>query len=254
MWILFKVLLLSTVAAVIGTGLGGLAGSLIRRDDLKAVSLMLSFAGGLMLSLVCLELLPQALSSVHSSGAQGLYRVLLGIICGYGSVGLLSGAVCEGGSGKKRRLNAMLLSGLVLCAAIALHNFPEGMVIGSACAIDGETALGYGLIMAAVLGLHNIPEGMALGVSLTSGGMGRTGSVMLSAAAGLPSVLGALLGWYMGSLSPMLLAMSLSFSAGAMLYVVLAELLPESNSLRSGKAPATAAFVGVLLGLLICRI
>lgn len=254
MWVLMKVLLLSTVAAVVGTGLGGFAGSLIRRNDLKAVSLMLSFAGGLMLSVVCLELLPEALLSVRDSGRSGLYRVLLGIICGYGSVGLLSGAVCQGGSGKRGRLSAMLVSGLVLCAAIALHNFPEGMVIGSACAIDGETALGYGLIMAAVLGLHNIPEGMAVGVSLTSGGMGRAGSVLLAAASGLPSVLGALLGWYMGSLSPELLAMSLSFSAGAMLYVVLAELLPEGNSHHSGKAPAAAAFVGVLLGLLICRI
>lgn len=254
MGLIFNILLLSTVAAVIGTGLGGFGGSLIKRSDLKAVSLMLSFAGGLMLAVVCLELLPKAMDGVQARGREGLFRVLAGIVCGYGSVCLLSGAVCGEKSGRLRRRNVMLISGIVLCAAIALHNFPEGMVIGSACAIDGGSALGYGLIMAAVLGLHNIPEGMAVGVTLTSGGMRRLTTVLLTAASGLPSVLGALLGWYLGGLSPMLLAMSLSFSAGAMLYVVLAELLPEGNSLNPGRWSAAAAFLGLLLGLIICRI
>jgi len=253
MWALMNVLLLNSVAAVVGTGLGGAAGSLIKRDDLKAVSLMLSLAGGLMLSVVCLDLLPQAMDAVRPEGSEGLYKILLGIVCGYGSVGLVSSAVGAGGGGRSRR-GGILMSGFILCAAIALHNFPEGMVIGSACALDGSRALGYGLIMAAILGLHNIPEGMAVGVTLTSGGMGRFSTILVTAAAGIPSVLGAVLGWYLGNISPMLLAMSLSFSAGAMLYVVLAELLPESNSLGTGKAPAAAAFLGILLGLFISRI
>lgn len=252
MWVLMKVLLLSFVAAVIGTGLGGLAATLIRRDDLKSVALMLSFAGGLMLSVVCLELLPEAMDAVRHRGGGGLARVLLGLVCGYGGVGLISGVVCTVDGGRRRR-NAMLLSALVLCAAIALHNFPEGMVIGSAVVIDGEGVLGLGLIMAAILGLHNIPEGMALGLSLRCAGLKRGKTLLLTAAAGLPSVLGALAGWYMGSLSPELLALSLSFSSGAMLYVVLAELLPEGSS-RQSRLPAAAAFLGLLLGIIICRL
>ena len=66
---------------------------------------------------------------------------------------LLSGAVCQGGSGKRGRLSAMLVSGLVLCAAIALHNFPEGMATFVSALRDPEIAIPIVVAIA----IHNIP-------------------------------------------------------------------------------------------------
>ena len=82
--------------------------------------------------------------------------------------------------------------------------------------------------MAIVIGLHNIPEGMAVAVPLISGGMPKWKAVVITAITGAPTIIGALMGYYIGVLGPVALALALSFASGAMLYVVFAELIPES--------------------------
>ena len=76
-------------------------------------------------------------------------------------------------------------------------------------------------------------------------------AVALTAATGIPTVLGAMLGYYLGSLGPAALAMSLSFASGAMLYVVFGELLPEAVSLWQSQLPALAAVAGIMTGMVI---
>ena len=143
----------------------------------------------------------------------------------------------------------LFVAGIVMACAIALHNVPEGMVIGASFAAEGMAA--GGLAMAVVIGLHNIPEGMAVSVPLTTGGMNRVKAVILTALTGAPTVLGAILGYYLGTLSPMMLATSLSFASGAMLNVSFSELLPESILMWRSKMPAFAVIVGVFVGMAI---
>jgi ZIP family zinc transporter len=126
--------------------------------------------------------------------------------------------------------------------AIALHNLPEGMVIGAsgAGAALGVTFSGAPLILAVVIGLHNLPEGMAVSTPLIAGGMGRIGAVLVTALSGAPTVLGALLGYHMGMAGPLSFSLSLSFASGAMLYVVFGELLPAATLMGRSKEPALA--------------
>ena len=140
-----------------------------------------------------------------------------------------------------------------MAAAIALHNVPEGMVIGTSFArTASETLLNRGgLTMAIVIGLHNIPEGMAVAVPLISGGMPKWRSAVVTALTGFPTILGALFGFTVGAMGPTALALSLSFASGAMLYVVFGELLPESILMWRSKLPATATIIGMLTGLII---
>ena len=140
-----------------------------------------------------------------------------------------------------------------MAAAIALHNVPEGMVIGASFAKSADQLLANrgGLIMSLVIGLHNIPEGMAVAVPLISGGMSRWHSVGVTALSGAPTILGAVLGFLIGTISPTALVISLSFASGAMLYVVFGELLPESILMWKSKLPAAVAVLGLLTGLII---
>ena len=149
--------------------------------------------------------------------------------------------------------SGLFLAGLVMAAAIALHNVPEGMVIGASFATTVDQLLTNrgGLIMALVIGLHNIPEGMAVAVPLISGGMSKWRSVGVTALSGSPTILGALMGYLIGAISPTALVISLSFASGAMLYVVFGELLPESILMWKSKLPAALAVLGMLTGLLI---
>ena len=107
------------------------------------------------------------------------------------------------------------------------------------------------LTLAILIGLHNIPEGMAVSVPLIAGGMKKWKSVLLTAASGIPTMIGALLGFLLGDLGALGLALSLGFASGAMLYVVFGEILPQAILLHHSKIPAFSVIAGMLVGILI---
>ena len=245
MGLLGEVLLITAAAGIGGTGAGGLVACLFRRDSSRAVSLLLSFAAGVMTAVVCFDLLADAVSP----GAGRLWLTVSGILLGCAVTGVLNVWIGRrNGTG-----GGLFLAGLVMATAIALHNVPEGMVIGASFAREAARSASArsGLVMAAVIGLHNIPEGMAVAVPLISGGMGRARAAGAAALTGAPTVLGALLGFSLGTLGPAALTLALSFASGAMLYVVFGELLPESSLMWRGKAPALAAVLGIITGMVI---
>ena len=138
-----------------------------------------------------------------------------------------------------------------MASAIALHNVPEGMTIGAAYASDGGAMGGAAIVLAVLIGMHNIPEGMAVSVPLIAGGMVKWKAVLITASSGIPTIIGALLGYLLGELGPLGLALSLGFASGAMLYVVFGEILPQAILMYRSKLPAFSAIGGMLLGLLI---
>ena len=231
-----QVLLVTAAAGIGGTGLGGGAACLLRRDSSRMVSLLLSFAAGVMVAVVCFDLLAET--------APGRLTVTaLGILGGYGVTAGLNRVLEQTGPAAGR--SGLLLAGVVMAAAIALHNVPEGMVIGAAFAA-GEADSGW--LLAAVIGMHNIPEGMAVSVPMTAGGERRWKAAALAALTGAPTVLGAALGFAVGGMSPAALAVVLSLASGAMLYVVFAELLPEAVGLWQSKLHALAVGMGMIVG------
>ena len=277
-WMLVAI---TALAGVGGTGLGGVVACLFRKDSDKTVSLLLSFAAGVMTAVVCFDLLTEALNT--DGRAANVWLVVCGVIVGFVVIALLNAWIDkttnhevahidkdhprtadsleelthanhlqEHLEGRQPR-SGLFLAGLVMAAAIALHNVPEGMVIGSSFAVTVDEILSNrgGLLMALVIGLHNIPEGMAVAVPLISGGMSKWKSVGVTALSGAPTILGAVLGFLIGAISPTALVISLSFASGAMLYVVFGELLPESILMWKSKMPAMLAVLGLLTGLII---
>ena len=277
-WLLVGI---TAIAGVGGTGMGGVVACLFRKDSDRTVSLLLSFAAGVMTAVVCFDLLTEAINTEGTVSNVGL--VILGVIVGFVLIALLNAWIDKATNhevahidenhprtadsleelthanhlhehleGRQPR-SGLFLAGLVMAAAIALHNVPEGMVIGASFArtLDQILSNRGGLIMALVIGLHNIPEGMAVAVPLISGGMKKWRSVGVTALSGAPTILGALMGFLIGAISPTALVISLSFASGAMLYVVFGELLPESILMWKSKLPAALAVLGMLTGLAI---
>ncbi len=277
-WLLVGI---TALAGVGGTGMGGVIACMFRKDSDKTVSLLLSFAAGVMTAVVCFDLLTEAL---HADGeTAAVWPVAFGVIVGFVVIALLNAWIDKSTNHEVAHIDAnhprtadsleelthanhlqehmtgrqprsgLFLAGLVMAAAIALHNVPEGMVIGASFASTADQILDNrgGLIMAVVIGLHNIPEGMAVAVPLISGGMSKVRSVGVTALSGAPTILGAVLGFLIGTISPTALVLSLSFASGAMLYVVFGELLPESILMWKSKLPAALAVLGMLTGLII---
>ena len=115
----------------------------------------------------------------------------------------------------------------------------------------GERVTHSDFLLLSAITLHNIPEGMAVAVPLIAGGMGRVRAVCVTALSGLPTVIGALLGYWLGSMGPLWHTLSLAFASGAMLYVVFGELLPESILMWRSKMPSFAAIIGIWAGIFI---
>ena len=239
---LWETMLVTAAAGIGGTGLGGLLATLFRRDSGREASLLLSFAAGVMVSVSCFGLLTEA------AAPGSMHLVVMGVFLGCGITAGLNALLDHG-----RPTGGLVLAGLVMAAAIALHNVPEGMVIGASFARGAANPASPrgGLVMAAVIGLHNIPEGMAISAPMVAGGERRWRAAGLAALSGAPTVLGAALGYCLGTLGPTALTLTLSFAAGAMLYVVFGELLPEAAGLWKSKLPALTAVLGILVGMLI---
>ena len=270
-----KLMRVTAISGVGGTGLGGLTGALMQKDSKRTVSLLLSFAGGVMLSVVCFDLITEAIET-----GMGVWTVAAAVALGVGITFFLNYLIDRKTNpevphidenhpktaddldelihadhlnqhyAKKDTKLGLFVAGIVMASAIALHNVPEGMTIGASYAHEdmiGKAAL----LLAVIIGLHNIPEGMAVSVPLISGGMAKWKAVLITAASGIPTILGALLGYALGEIGPFGLTLSLGFASGAMLYVVFGEILPQSILMYHSKLPAFSAIAGILAGLLI---
>lgn len=280
---IINIILITLISGVGGTGVGGIVGALFRKDSKKTVSLLLSFAAGVMLSVVCFDLVVNAINPENSNVQTNIFVVCAGIIIGVAVVYLLNTAIdrrtdkevphksntdhpktaddldelihsnhyAQHASSATETKKSLFVAGIVMASAIALHNMPEGMTIGASMAVGNDIYSNSGILLAILIGLHNIPEGMAIVVPLISGGMRKLNAVAITAASGFPTVIGAILGYAIGDVGPLGLALSLSFASGAMLYVVFGEILPQSILMHRSKLPAFSAIAGILVGLLI---
>ena len=111
--------------------------------------------------------------------------------------------------------------------------------------------ISFALVLAILIGLHNIPEGMAISVPLINGGISKRRAVLLTALSGAPTIIGAILGFLIGDIGTLGLALSLSFASGAMLYVTFGEILPQSILMYRSKLPAFFVIIGILVGLIV---
>ena len=276
MGVLSTLILTTAIAGVVGTGLGGLIGALLQKDSNRTVSLLLSFAGGVMLAVVCCDLVIESIET-----DVGIFAVIGSIALGVAVIYFLNWLIDRKTNPEVPHIDAnhphthddldelihadhfrehynhqdsrlaLFVAGMVMACAIALHNVPEGMTIGASYASTDGVMGRAAMTLAILIGLHNIPEGMAVSVPLISGGMTKWKAVCVTAASGIPTVVGAVLGYWLGEIGALGLCMSLGFASGAMLYVVFGEILPQAILMYHSKLPAFSAIAGILAGILI---
>lgn len=237
-----------TLVAGLATGLGGVAAAAVRLSP-RGLAACMGFAGGVMLAISLADLAPEALAfyggrmSPAGAGAAAVSLMAAGAVIAALLSRLLPedaalAGLCQGDAGR----TAVLRAGLAVAAALVLHNLPEGVLTLFAGAAD--PALGARTALA--VALHNIPEGLAVAAPLAWATGKRGQAVGAALASGLAEPLGALLAWGLlqNFLTPGLLNGTVALVAGVMLWVALAELLPQA--LRAGLAGAAGACAGCL--------
>ena len=256
--IYLQIIFVTVLTGIGGLALGGGLAVLIHRPSDRQMGLLLRFTAGIMLSVVCFDLIADAGENME------LAALIVWIIAGFLATYLLNCWIdkrahhehSHGSHGHHETSETLCAcgghslhtAGLVLAAAVALHNMPVGMAIGATFAGAGHAGGRAGLLAALIIGLHNLPEGMSITAPMLSGGTRPGRAVLLAAVSGIPIVFGALIGYGVGAMSGMFLGTSLSFAAGAMLYVVLGEMLPEAEQLWRHRLSGFATLAGLLLG------
>lgn len=236
---ILKTTLLGLFFGTFGTTIGGIIGVVIKRNSNKFLSFILSLASGLMMSIICFDLIPEALE------ISDILHILIGIIFGI-IVMIICDLFVQNKFSNKSKGSTLLQTGIIVSIGLAIHNFPEGLAIGSGF----ESSLKLGLSLALAIAIHDIPEGISMAVPMKNGGMKASKVIYLVVLSGITTGIGAFFGAIIGSISEQIISICLSFAAGAMLYIVSGELVPESNKLYKGRMTAVGNMLGFLLGIL----
>lgn len=211
-------------------------------------NLLLGFAAGVMLAASFFSLIIPGIEQAEALGyaratasAIIVVAVLLGGIC-LAQLNAIVPPLDRLGLGPDGIAKARFRRIWLFVAAITLHNFPEGLAVGVSF---GGGDYGAGMTTALGIGLQNMPEGLAVAASLASLGYSRRMSVLAALASGLVEPVAGLLGVAIVSVAQPLLPWGLGFAAGAMIFVVASEIIPDAQS-RLGGSRATA---GLMVGL-----
>jgi ZIP family zinc transporter len=244
-------LIASTVAGFGATTLGAVPALFLRRLNEKINNNLLSFAAGVMLAATIFSLLLPAVERMKFTGATASSAVLQAIVwlcIGGFTLWLVNAFVPhehfeKGHDGidiEKGKLRKIWL----FVIAIAIHNFPEGLSIGVANA-TGEFGTSFGATLG--IGLQNIPEGLSVAIALQSQGYSKKYAFGVSALTGVVEIFGGLFGVSVLLISASILPWGLAFAAGAMLFIISDEIIPETHRPGFENGATFSLFTGFAL-------
>lgn len=240
---------LGSLFAGLLTGVGALpvlfGGTISRRQH----DAMLGFAAGVMIAASFFSLLLPGIAAaeeMYDSTVIAATIAGLGLLLGAGAIFALNEAIPHEhfGRGREGADTEALARIWLFVLAIAIHNFPEGMAVGIGF---GTGDMARGMTLAIGIGLQNMPEGLAVALALRGQGYARHQAFLVALLTGLVEPVGGLFGAAAISLAAPLLPWGLAFAAGAMIYVISHEIIPETH--RNGHQKFATA--GLLFGLVL---
>ena len=223
MTVIFGILL-----PLLGTASGAACVFFLRGEINRRIrSALAGFAAGIMVAASVWSLLIPAIERADALGVWSFLPATLGMLLGIGLLqwmDILLPNVCDGEKWGGKRIARMM-------QAVTLHNLPEGMAVGAAYAavLAGESgiSLAAATVLALGVAIQNVPEGAIVSIPLHSAGRSKRRSFFGGATSGAVEPIGAVLTVLAASIIVPILPILLGFAAGAMLYVVVAELIPE---------------------------
>jgi ZIP family zinc transporter len=226
----------ASLAAGLATGVGSLPVLLLMRPSERVMDAMLGFAAGVMLAATAFSLILPAIDE------GGIWMTVGGLALGVAFLILLDRFIphmhfISGPEGPPSNLRRIWL----LILAITIHNIPEGLSVGVSF---GTEDIAAGTVLAFAIGLQNMPEGLAVALPLVREGYGRGRAVWYATLTGLVEPVAGLLGVSLVIIFATLLPLGLAFAAGAMLYVVVDEIIPESHRKGHEKDASLGTVVG----------
>lgn len=249
--------LLGILVPFLGTALGAASVFLMKKEmNVLVQKLLLGFASGVMIAASVWSLLIPAIEMSGEQGGISWLPAAAGFLCGMGFLLALDQFIphLHLDSDKPEGKKSALGKSTMLVLAVTLHNIPEGMAVGVVFAgfAAGNTgiSLAGAFALAAGIALQNIPEGAVISMPLLGEGLSRRKAFRYGMLSGIVEPVGAAITILLTSLIVPVLPWILAFAAGAMLYVVVEELIPEAQ----GGEHSNIGTIGVAIGFVLMMI
>ena len=241
--------LIATIFTWAITSSGAAIVFLFKKINKTTMDAMLGLSAGVMLAATFWSLLSPALEMAENLNLTPWIIVSVGVLLG--GLLLFTGDKIFDKLTKKKTNSHSIKRSLMLISSITLHNIPEGMAIGVAFGsiaynLNGAT-LTSAVMLAIGIGIQNFPEGSAVSLPLRREGMSRTKSFFFGALSGIVEPISAVIGAILVLKVQILLPILLSFAGGAMIYVVVQELIPESQTNKKKDLMALFTILGFLI-------
>ncbi len=242
-----KIVILTALGVGGATVIGSLLGFLFKNISQKFSNIVLAFAAGVMLAASVFGLI---LPSLDFAESWPVLTTVVGIFCGAVAMTLLDKVVPHlhklAGVDSHSQVPASDSLGKVMLfvSAIAIHNFPEGVAAGVGF---GSGNIAEALTIAGSIALQNVPEGMVIISPMLVAGVSKRRAFILALITGLIEVVGTFVGYFAITIASSILPFALSFAGGAMLYVIIHEMIPESHSDDEGRGVTYGFLVGFCL-------
>lgn len=254
LYLLFgKIVVVGFIASILAgfaTGLGALPVIFFKNISNNLFSGLLGGAAGVMLAATAFSLLVPGITFGNSLWpGYGIYVVSAGMLLGafflhYADSQLPHphfDSIVDARTNSYRKIWLFVI-------AITIHNFPEGMSVGVSF---GSGDMKNGLVLAIAIAMQNIPEGLAVALPLVSLGYNRWRAVSVATATGLVEPVGGLLGITMVTLFQSVLPVAMGFAAGAMLFVISEEIIPETHSKGRSRYATYSLMVGFIVMMVV---
>ncbi len=235
------------------TSLGSALVFVFKEINKNILNIMLGFAAGVMVAASFWSLLLPATEIAEQAEMIAWVPVVVGFAAG-GALLMVMDKILphlhpNSKDGSPEGMPSHLKKSILLVFAITLHNIPEGFAVGVAFGAMANEGISFAAatVVALGIGIQNLPEGAAVSIPLRKEGYSRKKSFMIGQLSGVVEPIAALLGAYFALHMTYLLPYILSFAAGAMIYVVVEELIPESQSEEHSHGATIGSMAGFLL-------
>lgn len=218
-----------------------------KKTNRNVMDTMLGLAGGVMIAASFFSLISPAIDRAEELGQIPWLVVSVGFFLG-GVLLFIADKISS-----KLLKNESTKKNLMLMLSITIHNIPEGMVVGLAFGslIYGNTTLSSALMLALGIGIQNFPEGSSISLPLRRSGMSRKKAFFWGQISGIVEPIAGVLGALLVMKIQWILPISLAFAAGAMIYVVVEEIIPESQTNKRKDLMAFATLIGFIIMMVL---
>ena len=246
--------IIATSFTFLATGFGSAIIFFVKKFNKDFFDTILSFSAGIMLAAAFFSLLIPALE-MNKQLNMSILIIIIGILLGTFLL-YFGNKIFDFYEKKyhKNKINSYKKS-IMLAFSITLHNIPEGLAVGVAFALSKQSLVGSSFISSVVLALgialQNIPEGLAISIPFYKEGLSKKNAFLLGTLSGIVEPISAVLGMLLVTKIKNILPFFLAFAAGAMIYVVIKEIIPESQTNKNNDLMTLFAIIGFTIMMIL---